>query len=235
MSYIGNIGEKISLNVTIVSVYEWVDYSFNYRGSVRRIYTMQDDNANLLVWKTNSCMSLEVNKDRNGNSIFHVAQKGDLIKIVGTVKEHSIYKGVEQTILQRVKFSFLDMSVSYQEKKAAKQKEQLSTLSERDFIWEMPYKQYKEHYSDCETLYDSYNDHAEENCSKFTPATIVVIIREGRLKASGVRGEHFSGYQMENELGDKCVYRAVSEENALKRVNKDFPAHSWTCSRIYRY
>lgn len=238
MAYVGNIGDKITLDVVLINIYSWIDYSFNYRGTTKFIYTMQDKDDNTFVWKTGTCISCETGKDKNGNTVWHYPQKNDKIKITGTVKDHSVYKDVEQTVLQRVKVQeFIEKSVTYQEKKAAKQKEQFESLSGEDFIWEMPYKQYKEHYSDCETIYGSYNDHSEEfNRSGIRiPATIEVIIREGRLKASGVRGEHFSGYIMENELGQQCTYRAVSEENALKRVSKEFPDHDWKCTRIYTY
>lgn len=237
MAYVGTIGQKVTVDVTLVNIYQWTDYSFSYYGSSRYIYTMKDMNGNIFVWKTSSFMSVEVGKDRNGNDVWHPVSKNDKIQITGTIKEHSVYKDEEQTILQRVKFKFLERSITYEEKKAAKQKDQLSTLAGGDFVWEMPYKQYKEHYSDCETIYGSYNDHAEEaqHTRKHIPATIEVIIREGRLKASGVRGEHFSGYQMENELGQKITYRAVNEDNALKRVQKDFPDHTWQCTKIYNY
>ena len=237
MAYVGTIGQKITADVTVIGIYQWLDYSFSYYGSTKFIYTMKDEDGNIFVWKTSSFMSVEVGKDRNGDSVWHGVQKNDKIQITGTVKDHSIYKDEEQTVLQRVKYKFLEMAITWEEKKAAKQKDQLATLSGGDFVWEMPYKQYKEHYSDCETIYGSYDDHAEEarHTRKHIPATIEVIIREGRLKASGVRGEHFSGYQMENELGQKCTYRAVSEENALKRVQKDFPDHTWKCCHIFHY
>ena len=237
MAYVGIIGKKVTADVTLVGIYQWTDHSFSYYGSTRFIYTMQDTDGNIFVWKTGTCISCVVGKDRNGDTVWHYPQKNDRIQITGTVKEHSLYKEVEQTVLQRVKVvKYLEKSVTYQEKKAAKQKEQFESLTGDDFVWEMPYKQYKEHYSDCETIYGSYNDHAEEigRTAKFIPATIEVIIREGRLKNSGVRGEHFAGYQMENELGQKCTYRAVSEENALKRIRKDFPDHTWECCRVFR-
>jgi hypothetical protein len=84
----------------------------------------------------------------------------------------------------------------------------------------MPYRQYKEHYSDCETVIDSYED---RNGNK----VIKVIIREGRLKNSGVRGKHFSGYEVEfkDENGKKarCTFRAVCEDNVMKQWKKLFP------------
>ena len=94
----------------------------------------------------------------------------------------------------------------------------------------MKYRQYKKHYADCETVAGSYDDgggHYE--------ATIDVIIRNGRLKASGVRGKFYRGYQMQNESGEMVTYRAVSEENALRRANKEYPDHEWECVKIYDY
>ena len=49
-------------------------------------------------------------------------------------------------------------------------------------IIRMKYKAYKEHYSDCETVYDSYDKGNK---------SIEVIIPEGRMKNSGVRGKKF--------------------------------------------
>lgn len=238
MSHIGVVGEKITIEVTLKKVYNWMDYSFSYYGQNRYIYTMEDSNGNILVWKTSSYMSVSGGKDKNGDPIYTPVNKDDKISITGMVKAHSNYKGEDQTVLQRVKINeIINHKPSYEEKKKIIQTEQLESLNDGDFIWEMPYKQYKEHYADCEVLFGSFNDHVEEqkHTRVFIPSTIKVIIREGRLKNSGVRGEHFSGYQMENELGQKCTYRAVSEDNALKRVTKDFPDHTWKCCHIFHY
>lgn len=238
MSYIGHVGDKITIDVTLVKVYSWMDYSFSYYGQNRHIYTMKDSEDNVIIWKTSSFMSINLGKDDKGNYDYCPINKGDKISITGVIKEHSIYKDEEQTVLQRVKvIKLIEHEPSYEEKKKIVQREQLESIKNGDFIWEMPYKQYKEHYSDCETLFGSYDDHAEAcmHTREYIPATVKVIIREGRLKNSGVRGEHFSGYQMENELGEKITYRAVSEENALKRVNKDFPENTWKCCRIFNY
>lgn len=80
----------------------------------------------------------------------------------------------------------------------------------------MKYSQYKRHYSDCKTVSDSY-----DKVSK----TIDVIVPDGRLKPSGVRGESFHGYQLwfEDSSGKQCyyTYRAVSLENAKNRHYKN--------------
>lgn len=241
MAYIGNIGDKINTEVTLVGIHEYMDYAFSYYGTTKYIYTMKDPEGNILVWKSTAymCIKTEERNSITGDPYYYGIRKNDKIQITGTIKGHSTYKDEEQTVLQRVKVvKLIEKAVTWEEKKAAKQEEQLATLTGGDFVWTMPYKQYKAHYSDCETIYASYNDHADENRNdpvRFHPATISVIIREGRLKASGVRGEHFSGYQMENELGQKITYRAVNEDNALKRVQKDFPDHTWKCTKIYDY
>ena len=79
-------------------------------------------------------------------------------------------------------------------------------------IKRMRYSQYKNHYSDCHTVPGSYDK---------TTRSIEVILPEGRIKPSGVRGKRFHGYQI--GLADKdgkhhyCTYRAVSEENAMRQ------------------
>ncbi len=239
MAHIGTIGDKITVEVTLLNEYTYKDYSFSFYGNSKSIYTMKDAEGNIFIWKTGSCMSIMTDEvDQWGDPVEYFIKKGDKVSIKGTIKDHSIYKDEPQTVLNRVKvIKLIDKAMTKEDKIALKQKEQLATIQEGDFIWNMPYKQYKEHYSDCETLYGSFDKHEEESekMKCYIPATIKVIIRAGRLKNSGVRGEHFSGYEMTNELGEKITYRAVCEENALKRVQKDYPEHTWTCTKIYDY
>lgn len=239
MAHVGQIKDKITVDVTLVNEYTYKDYSFSYYGDTKSIYTMKDVDGNLFVWKTGSCLSIMTDEvDQFGDPIEYYIRKGDKIQIKGTVKAHTTYKDEPQTVLNRVKvIKVFEKALTKEEVTKMKQEEQLATMQENDFIWEMPYKQYKSHYSDCETLYGSYDNHAEliERTHRHYPATIKVIIRAGRLKNSGVRGEHFSGYEMTNELGKCVTYRAVCEENALKRVQKDFPEHTWKCTHIYDY
>lgn len=76
----------------------------------------------------------------------------------------------------------------------------------------MKYSQYKKHYADCDTVPGSYDKVLK---------TIEVIVPEGRMKPSGVRGQSFHGYEMfmSDEAGQvfRACYRAVSEENAMKQ------------------
>ena len=104
-----------------------------------------------------------------------------------------------------------------EELEAKKREEQLASIKDGDAIWRMPYKQYKEHYSDCETVAGSYE------CSDRGYKTIEVILRKGRVKNSGVRGERFSRYAFILENGHRVIYKAVCCENAEKRLEKEYP------------
>lgn len=218
--HIGNIGDKISAQVKLVHEFEYTDYSFSYYGTTHNTYIMEDGEGNLYVWKTTSCMGTWDKETGEWDGI----HRGDTLIITGKVKEHSEYKGVKQTVLTRCKSSLVGHGKDPIQEKSEKQTQ---SLEAGDFIWEMPYRQYKEHYSDCETVVDSYDS---EN------ATIKVIIRAGRLKASGVRGKHFAGYCFETPYGYKKTYRAVSEENARKQMLKEYPdSENWELVDIFMY
>lgn len=91
----------------------------------------------------------------------------------------------------------------------------------------MSYSRYKKHYSDCETVRGSYN-----NIQK----TIKVMIPEGRMKKSGVRGKRFSGYEFEitdREKKFKCTFRATCQENATKQLLKQFGCVSYEFVKIH--
>lgn len=218
--YVGTIGKRITAEVVLVSDYSY-ESRFGYQTQTHYIYTMKDADGNVFVWKTTSVL---VNWDYADNNKNECVRKGDTMQITGTIKEHSEYKGTKQTILTRCKFSLISHKPDEAEIKA---QEQASTITENDLVWEMPYKQYKEHYADCETIIGSYNHELH---------TIKVIIREGRLKNNGVRGKHFSGYEFTSNEGEKRCYRAVSEETARKQLIKEgLHSENWKCTKIYNY
>lgn len=90
-------------------------------------------------------------------------------------------------------------------------------------ILRMPYRNYKQHYSDCETVTGSYDKIAK---------SIEVVVPDNRMKPSGVRGRRFSGYQFwftDNAGQAKyCTYRAVSRENAMRQHIKTCKQEGWT-------
>lgn len=81
----------------------------------------------------------------------------------------------------------------------------------------MLYRRYKQHFSDCETVAGSYDENRK---------TIDVLLPEGRLKPSGVRGQTFKHLKftgVENGTGRPvyCIIKATCAENAIKRLPKN--------------
>ena len=185
-----------------------------------QVFTFEEvGTKKIFVWKTTG-----LGIDVTYNSV---------LKIKGTVKCEKDYKGIKQTELQRVKLlEVIERAKTKQElaaeKAAEKEKKQLASLKDGDTILTMTYKNYKEHYSDCEPLANSYNR---------MQTSIKVIVRNGRLKESGVRGKHFYGYKLLNrKTKTTSCFRAVCVENAYKQAVKAFPEtdiEQWEVIHIY--
>lgn len=239
---------RIELTVKMNGVYSYTRAAYGYGYETAYIYNMEAEDGTVYVWKTTAVMAERVQTesafdyaeiDSKGRKwVYNLINKDDVVRIKATVKGQSEYKGQPQTELTRVAVvERIFAAETWEEKMArkaaeekAKAKEQIESLSGEDFAWRMPYKQYKEHYSDCETVAGSF-----ESASRNGVATIIVIVREGRLKASGVRGMHYSGYRLQNEAGELVTYRAVSEETAIRRANSEFPNHEWEVIKVFRY
>lgn len=238
--YIGAVGQRISVEVTYVKRCEYTTH-FTYYGETHNIFKLEDASGNCIVWDTTGWLEDKKFVDKNGmcKQIF----PGSKLLLTATVKAHSEYKGTKQTTISRPRFTLIELAKSpdeiQREKEAAqeqKRQEQLESIKGTDFIWEMPYQQYKEHYSDCETVVGSYDNKTDSRGYQHGKPTIKVIIREGRLKNSGVRGEHYSGFEFTADDGTKVVYRAISEETARKRMKKEYPnSDTWECTHIYNY
>lgn len=226
-SYVGEVGKRIVVTATLVGKYEFSTF-FGYREQEHTIYTFQDAEGNVYVWKTTSVMGIE-SVDEKGNWHFDGVHIRDKFTCKATVKEHSEYKGTPQTVLTRVKVTSIEHTQTKEEFIEKKSKEQLESLCDGDILWNMPYRQYKDHYADCETLAGSYAK------PEYEPATITVIIREGRLVPSGVRGGHYSVYEFKNAKSQKVCYKAISEETAYRRVEKEYPNEGWDLVKIYGY
>lgn len=227
------VKDRVELTVKLVKEYHY-DSHFGYITTDMTIYKMEGEDGTVYVWKTSSVLGIDHGEGMGWESVSY----GDVIRIKGTVKDFSEYKGSPQIELTRVKtLEVVKKALTREEKAEIKKEEQLASLNGDDFVWTMPYKQYKEHYSDCETIAGSYQTYFTPDGYCLRPATIDVIIREGRLKASGVRGQHFSGYEIHFTEGGKhrsSCYRAVCEENAIRRAMKEFPNGSdFTCENVY--
>ena len=86
-----------------------------------------------------------------------------------------------------------------------------------DSVIRMSYRQYKTSYADCETVYDSYDTITK---------TVDVIIPEGRMKPSGVRGKRFNTIWLfvgeDKDHLFKQGFRAVDYSHALRQAKRNY-------------
>lgn len=241
---------RITLKVKLVNRFDY-QKSFGWQTQYMSIYKMVDENGKIYVWNTGSTLAKKVPGNGKGHFIdakgdwdYEHAEKGDTIIIKASVKGESEYKGEQQTELTRCEIvEFVEKAEDLKAKKAAEKEErkqkQLESITGEDFIWKMPYKQYKEHYADCETVIDSYEDHVDKYGFVTAPPTIKVIIREGRLKANGTRGKHYAGHRIQFDLDGHTYiqpFRAVSEATAIRQAKKEHPtATNFACVEIIHY
>ena len=95
--YIGEIGEKIDLEVTYDHVAWFEVKSFRGYGTEQMmVYTFKDDKGNKLVWKTTTTMGYY-----NDEGYWQPYEEGARLHLKGTIKEHSEYKDEKQTVLTR--------------------------------------------------------------------------------------------------------------------------------------
>lgn len=92
--YLGEIGKRLEIEVTLVDVVSWEVPSYTpWGGEITKVlYKFEDASGNILVWFTTG-FGLDAQQ----------YQIGSIFKIKGTVKEHKEYQGNKQTVLQRVK------------------------------------------------------------------------------------------------------------------------------------
>lgn len=81
----------------------------------------------------------------------------------------------------------------------------------------MTYRRYKQSYSDCQTVPNSYDSATK---------TIIVILPEGRMKKSGTRGQRyhyfwFNGIRKDTGMPVRVCIKAISISNAAKRLTDD--------------
>ena len=86
-SFYGFPGMKIEREVVLSNVYNY-ETTFNYRTVWCSILTFVDNEGNVFVWKTTSDFDLE---------------RGKTYTVKCSIKEHSEYKNVKQTVVTRVK------------------------------------------------------------------------------------------------------------------------------------
>ena len=87
--YVGNVGDKIEIEVTYTCRPSYERKSFSgYGTDTVHVHTFTDDNGNVLVWKTTARIAKEI---------------GDKFTIKAVVKDHDEYNEQKQTVLKNVR------------------------------------------------------------------------------------------------------------------------------------
>lgn len=187
------------------------------------MYIFVDDSGRKFVWKTTG---------RAEYADLAPIAVDDTMELDATVKEETVYRGENQTVLTRCrKFRLVSRPAAVvetaeeTETDEEKAEKQLASLSDGDIVMTLDYARYKKHYSDCERVAGSYRAYGKNNEIQL----VDVIVRDGRLVKSGVRGKHYSlycFYDIETESGKDLV--AISETTARRRLGKG----NWVLSDI---
>lgn len=86
--YFGEVDKRYDLTLTYVRSHSW-ETTFAYNRSIQYLHSFKDEAGNIFVWKT-------------GTSLYNI-EENSTVTIKGTVKEHSEYRGIKQTVLTRCK------------------------------------------------------------------------------------------------------------------------------------
>ena len=220
------IGERVEISAEIVGEYSFQKH-IGWKTEEFNIFKMVDPEGRVFVWKTTASIGID-REDARGHWYWEGASKRDTVRIKATVKGVGEYKGEKQIELSRVKCLHIDHAPTIEEIRENERARQLASMREGDILLRMRHSNWEDHYADCEILKGSYDR---------ISGTIQVIVRAGRLKASGTRGKHYAGYQFRAPDGSKCItYRAVDEDHAYRHMIKEYPEYAaWKCDKVYWY
>lgn len=90
--HVGKVGDRIKIKATLTGF-----HSYKTQFGDMNIYTFTDIFNNVLVWKTSSYL------DRIVGDICKPVQKGEMVELKATIKDHDEYQGIKQTVLTRCK------------------------------------------------------------------------------------------------------------------------------------
>lgn len=98
--YVGEPKKRMDFTLTLVS-----DRTFDGYYGTTHAYQLADEDGNCIVWMTTSQFGMWVDAatygfDGNGD-IWAYAEVGDKVTIRATIKEHSEYRGIKQTVITR--------------------------------------------------------------------------------------------------------------------------------------
>lgn len=93
----GAKGERLTVTAAVTAVIELEARHYGYHAQRRRLVKFQDQEGNVYVWFSSAA---------------HVPDKGDEVKLTGTVKEHSTYGEVTQTVLTRCRVAGRELAAA---------------------------------------------------------------------------------------------------------------------------
>jgi hypothetical protein len=128
-NHVGQINEKFTLNLTYKNT-----ASFDSQYGTCFFHFFTDEMGNVFKWSTNKGLVYSY-KDIFDRVITHQLDQGALVEIKGTIKEHTEYKGVKQTVITRCKYTVLkseDMANQIAKDKAEYEEYQKSNHNQVD-------------------------------------------------------------------------------------------------------
>ena len=97
--HIGNVGDKVSLDLTYTGSAHWEQRAFSgYGTELCFIHKFEDASGNVITWKTGSALGWT---DEKG--YWYHPEDGALVNVSGRIKDHAIYNEQKQTVLTRCK------------------------------------------------------------------------------------------------------------------------------------
>ena len=109
--FIGNVGDKITVTVTLVKKFEYETH-FGFRTTYISGYVFKTDDGNTIVYKTSGVLHKGKtycdgghfrDNEEDGWYDYEYPEEGERLTIKGTIKEHTEYNNVNQTVLTRAK------------------------------------------------------------------------------------------------------------------------------------
>lgn len=148
------IGNKGIFELRLVNDYVYEAPSFDgYSGfNFAHMYIFEDETGQEFIWKTANSRFVLEDKDRADFCGYN-----GLVLIKGTIKDITEYQGREQVVLTRCAVgSIIETGMTYAEYEQYKKEQQVKSVTNADKILTVTYAEYKEKYSDYETIINSF-------------------------------------------------------------------------------
>lgn len=151
-------GMKINTEVILIDDITYHTEPKYYADSgIRHIYKFLDHDDNVFTWFTSKVIGIDIVDDK-GNEGWKFINSGDIISISATISEIGNYKGEDQIIITRCKINGIIKEAMLTDEKITILKRTIQLAKYHDIyeIRKVSYKDYKNSYSNYETLIDSF-------------------------------------------------------------------------------